>query len=199
MKRIFLGLVSVLLPCNFALAQVHSGSVAIFVQDADKFIVAADSRGGHVRGSRPRTDDECKLFALQENAVFFTTGAVRYESGKNDPISSWSNEIEARSAIHLHGTDEGTAQHMVDEVANAWAKSSVSKWNQLYRRDPKWVTLCLPKGSGVVTTGIFAMAKNGSMAYALRDLSLIGKEIKAVDDKCTPGHGERGLVLLCVR
>ena len=65
--------------------------------------------------------------------------------------------------------------------------------------DPKLVTLSLPKGSGVVTTGIFAMAKNGSMAYALRDLSLIGKEIKAVDDKCTPGHSGRGLVLLCVR
>lgn len=48
-------------------AQIRSGSIAVFTQSKDRFVIAADSRVSYVDG--PSDDHECKIAAFESNHV----------------------------------------------------------------------------------------------------------------------------------
>jgi hypothetical protein len=174
--------------CNAEQGKVRAGTVVIFVPDQDKFIVAADSRGGWARASRQPSDNWCKISVLEGNVLFATSGYAAYDSGLNDPVQSWTNRIQAEAAVHAHQSDRGISQTIVISIADAWAQSLSERWAGLNRQYPELVAKLADKGAHVVTSGVFAMAKDGNIAFAVRELTFIDGQMRAIDGKCGSGH-----------
>jgi hypothetical protein len=165
--------------------QIEGGTIVVFVPDQDKFIVASDSRAVYVRGKTPPNDDACKIFELQNNLVFAESGSISFEP--SIPLRGWNNADEAAAAAKSQ-TGTGSAQATIDQIADAWAITIRDYWKGLYLVDPQLVNEASGEGEHVLTTGIFAIAKNGEVAFAVRYLIFEGKEPQIVPGHCELGH-----------
>lgn len=179
------------LVCNIAPAQIHTGSVAIFIPSRDEFVIAADSRAGTARGSLPPSDNNCKIAkiaALQGNVVFSTTGNVGFLPGPGSSLSEWNNVGEANRAAQLPQTKTADAQTFINVIADNWAQSLQKRWVELYLQDPGLVTKAVQSSNQGITSGIFAVAANGEIAFAIRNLVLDSGKVKILPSECMIDH-----------
>jgi hypothetical protein len=168
---------------------MDAGTIVIFLPAKDKFIVAADSRGLKIRGNEPPDDHKCKIAVFHDQFVFANSGSIAYERTlDNDPVKEWSNSIEAQIAIGNHKSDKGDAQTVIEHVATAWAESLRSKWQFLYSQNKELVLKAAKPPSYVLTSGIFATARQGNIGFAVRELTLDGAQVRIIQSKCGPDH-----------
>lgn len=152
-----------------AYSQISSGTIVVFAVTQDEAVIAADSRAKFVRGSPP-DDTYCKIAAFRNHVIFSVTGPAAYiSSGPADPIHSWSAIDEARSASQV-GRQAVNASSETKMIADAWAKKIQTKWNSLYAKYPDLVIKAAEHGKGLLTTGIFIVAKNKHLAFTTRGI-----------------------------
>jgi hypothetical protein len=156
-----------------AAAGLAGGTLIVFVPAEDKFIVAADSRSSMLIGKVTPDDNQCKIVPIGDHFVFATSGNVAYTShSADDPVSAWTNWTEAKKVVHARQRAKGDAQKRVDRVADSWAEDMKSKWETLYLHQKDLVEQATKPPSFDLTTGIFATATNGKLAFAIRAIVL---------------------------
>jgi len=152
-----------------ACSQISSGTIIVYAVTQDEAVVAADSRVKFVSGSPP-DDTYCKIAAFRNHVIFATIGAGAYiRTGPADPIQSWSAIGEARGASKV-GSHAADASSEVKMIADSWAKKIQAKWNSLYAKYPDLVIKEAEHGKGLLTTGIFIVAKNKHLAFTSRGI-----------------------------
>ena len=156
-------------------AQIRSGSIAVFTQSKDRFVIAADSRVSYVDG--PSDDHECKIAAFESNhVVFAVTGAAGYTNrGGGDQMPSWSALAEARSAVGHKpiSPDPANAIEAVLRIADAWDVNIFARWKQEAMLRPEAFRQIVAREKGVLMNGIFAIAYKGQIAFAVSPISKI--------------------------
>ena len=151
--------------------QVGSGTIVVFELAKDKFVIAADSRA--VFSDRPPDDTHCKIAAFKSHGVIFAvTTATRYPNrGSTDFMPSWNATNEARSAVVAEGLMEPTgATDAVNKIASHWERSMLERWTQMMLYHPEDVRYVASVNEGHLTHGIFAAARNKSIAIALTSI-----------------------------
>lgn len=146
-----------------ACSQIATGTIVVFALIPDKAVIAADSRGGFVKGG-PADDTYCKIAAFGNQVIFAVAGSALYlSSGVNDPIPSWS-AIGVAKNVHKAGSHAVRASSKINTIADAWAKEMQANWTNLYTKHPDLVITAADKGKGLLTSGIFIGARTGRMA-----------------------------------
>jgi hypothetical protein len=155
-------------------AQLSSaGTIIVYTLTQDKVAIAADSRGkipdmpGH-----PPDDTNCKITAFNNQFVFSAAGTQGYTPVLAiDSTPQWDNMTEAARAVHLHQSESyGSAVAQVTAIAETWSSTIKMNWQFLYFGHRNVVMRAAEIGQGVLTTGIFAGAKNGEVALAIREI-----------------------------
>jgi hypothetical protein len=160
--------------CQFATAQINSGTIVVFQVIDGKVIVAADSRG--ILRGKPR-DTYCKIAAFRHKVVFANSG-----NAASIPIDSqdvgphwipWNAIDEARSVVsRVSLTKQKTAETAVNAIADAWGARMQKIWESEYSRHPNEVRQAADPANGGLTDGLFATALKGTVAVAGRIIEL---------------------------
>jgi hypothetical protein len=163
---LFLGCYSIVV--YSAHAQVNTGTIVVFQLTNEKFVIAADSRG--VVADKPPEDTHCKIAAFKSHHVVFAVSGAAYASplGIADQMPSWNAIDEAGKVVLAEESMEPA--NVVDAILNissAWETRMLFLWTEMMLYHPENVREVAARGKGHLTTGIFAVARNGSIAYRL--------------------------------
>jgi hypothetical protein len=142
-------------------AQVNTGTVIVFQLANDKFVIAADSRST-VR-NKPPEDNHCKITAFESDHVVFAVSGAAYAlpATANDPMPGWDAVEEAKKAV------------LKDHIAYYWETRMLSIWTKMMLYHPKDVLEVASKEHGFLTTGIFAVARNGKITIRVTNIKFI--------------------------
>lgn len=147
-------------------AQV-SGTIIVFDLTPDGFFVAADSRSTFQNA--PPEDFHCKLAAINQNTVFAVAASAAYPADASDLMRPWDAIREARNAADSAAPAAyGEGHDVVTSIADEWAKSMRLKWESLQLFHPDKLRGAEQRGKGILTRGIFASAKDGSVSLTMR-------------------------------
>jgi hypothetical protein len=166
-----------------ASAQIKTGSIVVVGFLKNKLVIAADSRGTY-KTSRPKNDDQCKIAALSNHAVFASTGAIGYGSGGiGDPVSSWANVKEAGNAsdavgVRTHGKER------IEQIADAWVQIVSIDWFITYLFHPEVLDAM---EDNVLSIGFFATAEDGEIFSTLRAIVFDGTTFSGEQRQFTTG------------
>jgi hypothetical protein len=166
-----------------------NGTVIILEMTPRGLFVAADSRS--IVGSKPPEDNHCKLVALTDNSIFAVAGAAAYSSGKGNRAPSWDAIQEAKRAA-LKGRMSSTSAQTVEVTADSWATKMLANWNAIKMWHPDSIKEAEKIGKGVLTTGIFAAGKSGTISLAFRQIKstngTISSDAPRVSEYCAMGR-----------
>jgi hypothetical protein len=167
MKRILvvLGFLSVI-PAH---SQIRSGTIVVFGQTGGRFVIAADSRVAF--DNRPPEDNQCKIAASKTNRIVFAaTGPVGYTNqGGIDLAPTWNAFDDAKTVVLEEWADPkpDTAAEAAGRLARAWEKKILDRWNTLQLLNPQAFNQAIDHTHGRFTTGIFAIAYKGQIAFTV--------------------------------
>jgi hypothetical protein len=172
-----------------AVAQVGSGTVVAYENLLDRFVIAADSRA--VFDDRPPADDRCKIAVFGKQVIFATSGAAEFRgvpAGPAREVGPWNNIEEARSAIGEVENNPREKTSDDSEIADAWARRLKTKWDALLITSPELVRAASEIGKGLITTGIFADNRHGTIALVVREVRLTNNSIEIAVFNCPAAH-----------
>jgi hypothetical protein len=110
------------------ITNIDHGTIGVVYFTDQKIVIAADSRGFVYRTGKE--DDDCKIFALGDKVLFFSSGTVIVETVEHRVIST---DKEARSVYtKVVGEHQGRIDGYVEDVADEWAAAMKSDWQSLY-------------------------------------------------------------------
>lgn len=162
-------------------AQIQSGTIVVFGQSQDRFVIASDSRVTPLSGAPD--DHQCKIAAFKSgHAVFAATGAAGYTNqGKADPLASWSALTEAKNAVAQRrvGPEPSNAVEAVLGIADAWRVNTLARWKQTAKQHPDEFKQIVAREKGTLTDGVFAVAYKGQIAFAVSTISVQGDSLIA--------------------
>lgn len=154
-----------------ASAQIKTGTIVVVGFLNDKLVIAADSRVTYPT-IRPPNNDQCKIGALSNHAVFASSGAIGYDGGGiGDAVGSWANVKEAANAsdavgVRTHGKER------IEQIANAWVQNVTIDWFIMYLFHPNEVIDAME--DHVLSIGFFATAEDGEIFSTLRAIIFDG-------------------------
>jgi hypothetical protein len=189
MKTFLFSLASLLVIVYTADAQISaSGTIVVFQLAKNEFVIAADSRAA-VNGGESAEDNSCKISAFKLNRTVFSSGGFSYyERGKNDLMPSWDVMNEAKRAVVESGpTGKMDATDAVDRIAQLWERNMLKRWEQMRVYQPNVVLKAASVGKGILSTGLFATSRKGSLAFAWTSIVLVADKLSIVhpDLPCT--------------
>lgn len=156
-------------------AETSRGTIIVYQLTNNEFVVAADSRA--VYFNKPSEDTSCKITAFDRKFVFATSAALEYVPHPSitgpDPELGWDNLEEARKALRRRAIGRnGSADKVINDVANLWAESVRADWQHLSITHPDLLPQAAKVGRRMITTAIFAGVFNGKLAFATREIRL---------------------------
>lgn len=164
--------------CGLVCAQIASGTVHVFQLMPNKFVIAADSRA--IYPNKPPEDTACKIAALDRQFVVGVGAAASYAPGKEDLFRrSWDAIEEAKRIARTHITENPQdAASTVTAIADVWAFTVQNDWKALYSVYPERVAEAAKASKGILTTGLFAFAQNGQIAFIVRSITFDDRGIQ---------------------
>jgi hypothetical protein len=165
MRRLLLS--CILFSISVAHAQVSTGTIVIFQVTEDRFVIAADSRAVPGVGTMPPEDNHCKISAFKSyHAVVALSASAFYRNrGSSDLNPSWDALKEAENAIVAEERMEPlSAVNAMNNIASYWESRMLSIWQSMTLYEPELVAEVAQKENGHLSTGTFAVARNGLVA-----------------------------------
>jgi len=150
-----------------AFAQVGSGSLIVFEQTHDKFIVAADSRLTDPWGGTPPDDTYCKISTFRNKVVFASSGYLTIPA-----IGSFPSRDNIGIAESITASQNLKGGGYIENIADLWADEIVKDWNRIAQLSPPYFGKIMGevKIGHFITAGIFAGVDQGEISFAVRSV-----------------------------
>jgi hypothetical protein len=153
-------------------AQTEHGTIAVIYfsnDNANKIVMAADSR--EIFGKdRPPDDKSCKIAAPHGKLLFVSSGLGGYNNGGfTDPVQTWWNADEIRSAYDIISNQQTTARGRLVGSAHEWGKLVSGHLQSLFRWHPEMVLADAAKNeNGGLTKGFIGGLDDDGRLLLLR-------------------------------
>ena len=111
---------------DFPIIQTRSssGTVIVIAIEADKIILAADSRAMTDRGGH--TDDDCKLLIFGKNIIFTSSGEAHLGVAGPHKTVRDARAAARRFIATLPQKKDALARDLANALALSWAKAAVN-------------------------------------------------------------------------
>ena len=164
-KREFLGLVfGCVILSNSALGQMKSGTVITVFFSQNKVVFAGDSRltitgDDTAPGKKIYSDEECKVFALDNKVLFAATGISTHGAFSSSGLTLGEGEWSS----HAEAVKSAATESDVVSVATAWANRMKKIFESDVLRSDNAVR-SVEKDGNLLSTGIFAGLMNNKLS-----------------------------------
>lgn len=174
-------------------AQIGTGTIIVFGQSQDRFVIAADSRVTF--DHQPPDDSRCKIAAFKANhVVFAASGANGFINDGSHVLKTWLVSEIAKDVVTEAWSDPvpADATEAANRLAIAWEGKTIEHWQQTRLMEPILFAKMVGENkdpSGAITNGIFAIAYKGRLAWVGSSVIFQNGEftIKHPDNTCSNG------------